>query len=84
MATKRELLKRIRQFCSECMGGPRASENIWPVSNSKYISDCTAPECVWFEYRFGRDPEKRILSDAQKANLAKHGFGVRENSEEGT
>lgn len=71
MATKRDLLKAIRMFCSECMGGPRATKNVWPVKNPADIADCTAPECIWFSYRFGRDPDKRILSPAQQAHLAK-------------
>jgi hypothetical protein len=80
LATKRDFLKMIRQFCSQCVGGSRATANIWPVPNSQDIKDCTAPECVWFKYRFGKDLEKRTLTPAQKAVLPKHGFGVCNNS----
>jgi hypothetical protein len=34
------------------------SENVWPVKNPKDIEECCAPECGWFPYRFGKDPEK--------------------------
>jgi hypothetical protein len=77
MATKRELLKMVRQFCSECMGGPRATKNVWTVPNPQDIKSCTAPECCWFPYRFGKDPAKRTLTPAQKAVIAKQGFGSR-------
>lgn len=56
MATKTELLKMVRMFCAECMGGPRATEGVWPVENRSDIATCTAPECIWFGYRFGSDP----------------------------
>jgi hypothetical protein len=58
VATKRDFLKMIRLFCSECVGGPRAAEGVWPIQNIKDVADCTAPGCVWFKYRFGTDPDK--------------------------
>ena len=66
MATKKELLKMVRQFCSECMGGPRATEQVWPVINPGEIGLCTAPECIWFKYRFAKDPDKPLRSKKQK------------------
>lgn len=71
MATKRDLLKMIRQFCSECMGGPRASERVWPIQNIKDVAECTAPHCVWFKYRSGVDPDK----NPKRAELARKHFG---------
>ena len=71
MATKRDLLRMIRMFCAECMGGPRATEGIWPIQNISDVADCTASECIWFAYRFGRDPDKRVLSHAQKEQVKK-------------
>ena len=71
MATKRDLLRMIRMACSECMGGPRATKGVWPIQNPSEVADCTAPECIWFSYRFGRDPDKRVLSPKQQAVLAK-------------
>ena len=65
--TKTQLLHKVRMFCSECMGGARASEGVWPVRNPTDIETCSAPECVWFRYRFGRDPEKRVESASQVA-----------------
>ena len=56
MTTKGELLRKIRQHCSECMGGPMASEDIWPIENQKDVADCTAPECAFYDFRFGKDP----------------------------
>ena len=58
MATKKNLLKLIRLNCSECMGGPRASERVTHPPNAKDIEECTAIECAFFPYRFGTDPEK--------------------------
>lgn len=66
MATKRELLRMVSQFCSECMGGPRATEDIWSIGNPRDVADCTAPECVWFKYRFEKDPDKPVSSEAQQ------------------
>ena len=71
MATKRDLLRMIRMFCAECMGGPRATEGVWPIENISYVADCTAPECIWFAYRFGRDPDKNPKRVAQGKRLAK-------------
>lgn len=71
VATKRDLLRMIRMACSECMGGSRATKGIWPIQNPSEVADCTAPECIWFAYRFGRDPDKRVLSPKQEAVLAK-------------
>ena len=72
MATKRDLLRMVRLFCCECMGGSRASEGKWPISEHiQDIKDCTAPECVWFPYRFGRDPEKRKMTKAQLESFEK-------------
>lgn len=56
MTTKSELLKKVRQFCCECMGGPRASADVYPIPNPGDVKGCTAPLCIWFEYRFGKDP----------------------------
>ena len=80
MATKRELLKNIRQFCSECMGGPRGSEDVWPISNPGDVDGCTAPECVWFKFRFGTDPNPNPKRVAMGRKLAKNlHSGVRKN-----
>jgi hypothetical protein len=57
MATKTDLLKLIRQNCSECMGGPRVSQDIWPIKNPGDVAHCTATECGFSKYRFGKDPD---------------------------
>ena len=56
MTTKKTILKMVRQGCSECMGGSRGSKDIWPIENPGDVDGCTAPECLWFEFRFGQDP----------------------------
>ena len=71
MATKKDLLKLIRMNCSECMGGKRAVNGIWPVENPSDIESCTAPECVFFKYRSGHDPDK----DKGRQERARLNFG---------
>ena len=39
-------LKSIRKFCVECMGG-----------NYSLIKDCTAINCKFYNYRFGKNPK---------------------------
>jgi hypothetical protein len=56
MTTKAELIKRVRLGCSECMGGARANEGIWPIKNPSDVDGCTSPDCVWFDFRMGKDP----------------------------
>jgi hypothetical protein len=70
MATKAKILKMVRMFCSECNGGPRASEGVWPVSNIKDIDECPATDCVWHTYRFGSDPEKSAARQEMGRKLA--------------
>jgi len=55
MATKADLLKLIRQNCAECMGGPRATVDEWPIKNPADVANCTAPECGFYLYRTGKD-----------------------------
>lgn len=56
MTTKTEMLKNVRLFCSECMGGKKAKYNKLPIDNPADVASCTAPECVWFDFRMGNDP----------------------------
>jgi len=56
MTTKRELLKKIRLFCNECMGGPRAIKEVWPIEKIIDVQKCTDYECIFYKYRFGHDP----------------------------
>jgi hypothetical protein len=58
MATKKQILKLVRQNCAECMGGPPASENVWPIPNLTDVENCSAKECAFYVYRFGKDPVK--------------------------
>ena len=82
MTTKRELLKMVRQFCSECMGGPRASEDVWPISNIKEVRECCAPKCVWFRYRFGVDPDKDPEAVERGRELARRLNWTKEGNDE--
>jgi len=43
--TKAKILRVIRQFCLECMGGSVVE-----------IENCTAPKCQLFDFRRGKDP----------------------------
>jgi hypothetical protein len=52
MTTKSELLKMIRMNCSQCMGEVAQT----PVKNPSDIEACTSKACIYFEYRFGKDP----------------------------
>jgi hypothetical protein len=72
MTTKRELLKMVRLFCSECMGGPRSGEKIWPIGNPGDIDKCSAIECIWWEYRDARDPYPNPAKQSQGRKLAKN------------
>ncbi len=44
--TKGKILKQIRGFCLECMGG-----------NALEISNCTTPKCLLYAFRMGKDPQ---------------------------
>ena len=58
MTTKAELLKRVRLNCVECMGGPRYSKNhAGNIQHAEDIDQCTAPECAFYPFRFGKDPK---------------------------
>lgn len=59
MTTKNQMIKYVRLFCSECMGGPRANRKLsLPIPNPSDVDGCTAPECIWFDFRFGEDPKR--------------------------
>lgn len=53
--------KAIRLFCLECCGG-----------SSNEVKFCTAPNCVLYPFRFGKNPfrTKCELSDEQRSALA--------------
>ena len=75
MATKKELLRLVRANCSECVGGPRTHEQIWPVQNPSDIDDCSATLCAFYKYRFGTDPDKNPARVKMGQRLAReHGF----------
>lgn len=79
MTTKNQLLKMVRQNCSECMGGPRGSEDVWPVENTGDIEGCSAKLCLWFEFRFGNDP----YPNPNKVRLGrKFGFKTKQGIEQ--
>ena len=57
--TKKAILKSIRTFCLECMGGSVVE-----------IEDCTAPKCALFELRRGKDPYPARKGDKNRFNRA--------------
>jgi hypothetical protein len=65
MATKAQLLRLMRQFCSECMGGPRMYKNVWPIPNPSDIEACASPKCEFYKYRHGKDPNPNPKKQAQ-------------------
>jgi len=59
--TKRELLKKIRLNCIDCMGGQFLE-----------VAGCTSPKCQFFELRFGKDPRpcSRRVDNLRKTTCA--------------
>lgn len=83
--TKTGLLKLVRLNCCECMGGPRASEGIWPVSQMDDIAGCTSPQCAFYPYRFGKDPvksQKRV--EMGRRNVSRLRSGLKSSGLEST
>ena len=61
--------KAIREFCIECMGGRGTGQNV-----SKLISDCPAPHCPLYEFRFGKNPyHEPNISDKQRMEMVERG-----------
>jgi len=56
MTTINEMCRKVRIFCSECMGGKRMIENVWPIENPGLVDDCPSKNCGWWEFRSGKDP----------------------------
>ena len=46
--TKGKILKQIREFCLDCMGG-----------SSQEVLNCTTPKCSLYDFRQGKDPYPR-------------------------
>jgi len=77
MASKSQLLKFVRLFCSECNGGPRATEGVWPISNLKDVDECPVVDCIWHKYRSGKDPDKNEGRQEMGRKLAAHLQSIR-------
>ena len=61
--------KAIREMCIECMGGRGTGQNV-----SKLISECPAPHCPFYVFRFGKNPyHKPNFSDKQRMEMADRG-----------
>lgn len=56
MTTKQEMCDNVRRFCSECMGAGKSLYIELPVQNPGDIEICTAKDCIWYDFRFGKDP----------------------------
>ena len=70
--SKGKILRAIRANCLDCCCGSAAEVKLCPCKE-KIISRAdgqTLEPCYLYPYRFGRDPEKRARSDAQRAASA--------------
>jgi hypothetical protein len=81
VTTKTTMLKNVRLFCQECMGGVRAIEKKWPISNVSDVDGCEAVACIWHVFRHGKDPkpEKRSKPPSEKQLEARRNFGKKES-----
>ena len=79
MTTKAELLKVIRQQCSECFG---AKPNSWPVPNPSDIERCSSPACSLYPYRLGKDPSPSKGRKGNASNFRKFRGTERSKKEE--
>uniref|UniRef100_A0A6M3LEZ9 Uncharacterized protein n=1 Tax=viral metagenome TaxID=1070528 RepID=A0A6M3LEZ9_9ZZZZ len=69
MTTKNEMIRNVRKFCGECMGGDRASTAMLPIKNPADVEGCTALECIWFDFRMGHDPnpnKNKVLAGKER------------------
>ena len=56
-------IKAIRLFCFECMGWDRRYKDSGkPIEDVKY---CTDDMCPLFEFRFGKNPYRKMPSRAK-------------------
>ena len=65
-------VKAIRAFCIDCCGG-----------SSNEVKLCTAPKCVLYPFRLGKNPyrAKRELTEEQRAAAAEHLAKARQNKQ---
>ncbi len=56
MTTKAKIIKDIRSFCIDCMGGHQG-----------YVTDCESAGCALHPYRMGKDP----APNEKKAEIAR-------------
>lgn len=56
--TKSELLKVIRAHCLDCCCG-----------SFEEVKECGCPTCNLYPYRFGSDPNRRVLTPEQLERL---------------
>jgi hypothetical protein len=78
MTAKLQMLKNVRLACSECLGGPRAIQGKWPISNASDVDGCTA-QCIWHPFRRGIDPKpaKRSKPPSEAQMRVRRNFGRR-------
>jgi len=62
------------------MGGDRASIAKLPIKNQSDVDGCTAPDCIWFDFRMGKDP---IPNENKVAAGRKRGFPKASKADEG-
>ena len=74
MTTKAHILRTIALQCQECMGSEKARDFEYSEEHRNIVKDCTAPDCLLFPYRLGRDPKptrKGNVDSLKKARRAK-------------
>ena len=67
------LVKAVREMCIQCMGGRNSGQKL-----RKLISECPAPDCPVFDFRFGKNPyNKKNLSVEERERRTKRMKEVR-------
>jgi hypothetical protein len=69
-------VKAIREHCIECMGGRGTGQNF-----TKLIFECPSPDCAVYEFRLGKNPFRKPVSDANRKILS--GRAKRMNEQRG-
>ena len=72
MTTKAELLRTIVFQCQECMGSEKARNHEYSQEHQNIVRECTAPECVLFPYRHGKDPAPARKGSPDMASIGRN------------
>lgn len=66
-------MKAIREHCIECMGGRKTGQDY-----SKLIDGCPALDCALYEFRLGKNPFRKPMSDANRKILSERAKMIRQ------